>query len=422
MKCLIGLGANLGDRQSSLEQAAQILAASSRQIRASVLFESAAVTRPGAPEEWHKPFLNAAIEIEWSQSPQELLQLLKQIERQLGRSEGPRWSPRLIDLDLLVFGNETVQEENLTVPHPELSRRPFVLSPLKHLCPSRVLMGEKSSILSMSRSLKKSLPLWMGIVNLTPDSFSQDGISNDETAFKNKINSLLAEHVQVLDLGAESTRPGAEPVTPEAEWHRLKPSLEWLKQSFRKQIFRPLISVDTYHPQTAAAALELGADIINDVSGLRRPGMLEILQDSNCQYVLMHSLSVPADPKHTLQEADPCTEVRNWALAKIDELCAAGISLERIIFDPGIGFGKTAQASLTLLKRIDQFLDLPVRVLVGHSRKSFLNQWGPRPVHDREYETLGVSLRLAERGVDIIRVHEAEHHARCFRAFQETDA
>jgi dihydropteroate synthase/2-amino-4-hydroxy-6-hydroxymethyldihydropteridine diphosphokinase len=421
MRCFVGFGSNLGDRSSNLEKAARALAneGAVQLIQRSPLVETPALVPEGAPEHWRKSFLNAVVEIGWDGSPNELVRCLKKIEVDLGREPAPRWAPRSLDLDLLTFGDQTIGSETLQVPHPELFNRQFVLAPLKHLAPSLKIPGHQETVLERSRSLKNPLPLWMGILNFTPDSFSDGNELSCAAKLEDLLEAFDQDNTQIIDLGAESTRPGAIPLTSEEEWGRLAAKLEFIFERFRNRIFRPCISVDTYHPQTAARAAALGVEIINDVSGLTSEGMLEVLKDSNCQYVLMHSLTVPANPNVNLQVDDPVQNIIEWAQRKIDQLDRSGVNLDRVIFDPGIGFGKTGAASVLILQQIQRFFSLPVRILVGHSRKSFLNQWGHREVGNRDSETLGVSLKLAERGVDILRVHRPDLHQRSFRTFRE---
>ncbi|MGE0526649.1 MAG: dihydropteroate synthase [Bdellovibrionales bacterium] len=430
MKGVVALGSNLGDRRRNLEEAARYLRAQMqvRILRTSPVFSTAALVPVGAPKDWKKPFLNAVMEVEWPGSPLELLSCLKATERQLGRTEAPRWSPRVIDLDLILLGDHTSRTPELTLPHSEFWNRQFVLTPLKHLWPGFVLQGQPQSVLSRSRELtevtKEALPLWMAILNLTPDSFSDGGqLWLNEEPSQSELEErlrLFDEHgIHVLDVGAESTRPQAQALSSHEEWRRLESGLGLICEKYKDRCFPPWISVDTYHSETAARALESGAHIINDVSGLAQESMLEVLQGSSCQYILMHSLSVPADPKLHIDSEDPVSVVKAWAQSRLERLEAAGVGLERVLFDPGIGFGKTAIQSLALLQRIHEFQDLPVRLVVGHSRKSFMNLWGPRCADDREWESVAVSLRLAERGVDVLRVHRADLHTRAYRAFQD---
>ncbi len=413
MNCYVGLGSNQGDRLAHLESAAVKLRALSRDgfLRVAPVFENPPLLPPGAPAEWRKNFLNSVAHIRWNGSPEELLRALQQIERELGRVREARWSPRTIDLDLLEVSGVTVDTRDLKIPHPEMSKRQFVQAPLKHL--------GATGALARSRALKDQMPVWMGILNLTPDSFSDGGELASIESFEERVSAWEREGVHIFDLGAESTRPGAVALTADAEWSRLKPALEHLRARGHGRVFRSLVSVDTYHAETAERAVELGADILNDVSGLRDERMLEILKHSQCQYVMMHSKTVPAAAGDRWDVADPIASLKDWALERLERIERAGVNLSRVIFDPGIGFGKAPLQSLEILQRMEELLDLPVRVLIGHSRKSFMGIWGQRPFGERDPETLALSLKLAARGADILRVHRPDAHARAWRAYQE---
>jgi 2-amino-4-hydroxy-6-hydroxymethyldihydropteridine diphosphokinase/dihydropteroate synthase len=408
----------------TLERAAQILSQAREvsQLRASPVFQTQALVPEGAPADWSIYFLNAVVELHWNGSAQALLALLQRIEQELGRAPAPRWAPRAIDLDLLAFGNEVVSDKALQLPHPGVRERAFVLEPLKQLAPRLRLPGDPSTILDHSRRISTHHPLWFGILNFTPDSFSDGDALGELQALVQQTEKYEMGGIQVFDLGAESTRPGASPVNPQEEMARLRPALEFFRSRYQGRIFRPWLSVDTRHAAVAAMALEYGATILNDVSGLADPALEKVLVSSSCQYVLMHNLGVPADPKTTINEEDPVLTVKRWAERKLERLEKIGVNLDRIFFDPGIGFGKTATQNQQLLHRIDEFLALPVRLLVGHSRKSFLNHWGERKPKERDGFGVGVSLRLAQRGVDALRVHEPALHASAFHAFQELGA
>jgi len=421
MKCLVGLGSNLGNRLENLEDAVQrlCLLASTSHFRASPVYETAALVPNGAPDTWHIPFLNAVIEFEWEGSCEDLLTETKKIESSIGRVSAERWAPRLIDLDILLFGDKEINTDSLKVPHPGIWERDFVLAPLRDIVPNFRLPEKNETVFSRARNLCRDLPLWMGILNLTPDSFSDGGDLSDLKALKQKVKTFEQAGVSIFDLGAESTRPGAEEVSPSDEWTRLQPALEFLKERYQDKFFRPRISVDTRRSYIVEKALEYGVDCINDVSGLSDPTMLQLLKKSSCDIVLMHSLSIPADRNVTLsEECDVVEIVKTWAERRIVELADIGIDPIRIIFDPGIGFGKTALQSLTLLQGAEAFLTLPVRLLIGHSRKSFINTWGERNAKDRDWESVGISMQMSMRGINILRVHEPQFHIRAHRAFQ----
>jgi 2-amino-4-hydroxy-6-hydroxymethyldihydropteridine diphosphokinase/dihydropteroate synthase len=438
MKVTLGLGANEGDRLKNIENACRKIQAlpyvkKNSAFRVSPLYETPALLPERAPGHWNVPFLNLVIEVEFDSNasearPNEILKDLQKIERELGRGPHERWAPRPIDIDILLLGDQSYPipplapgfASELTVPHPRMMERAFVLDPLKDLDPS------KSRLLS-ARQHPQHSPLWMGVLNVTPDSFSNEGLlrSSELTSWRERLSRQLDswdDHfVAIIDVGAESTRPGATPVSSHEEWSRLEPILIFLKERYHSRLIRPLISLDTRFAETAQKALETASiDIINDVSGLSDPRMLELLLNTryqHVQYVLMHSLSVPADTQTTLiNDCDPVAELLQWFEGKISDLQKSGVDSSRILIDPGIGFGKTAIQSLEILRNIDRFTRLPYRVLVGHSRKSFLNPWTKLPAEKRDLESIGVSLSLAARGVDVLRVHEPTQHIRAFRA------
>ena len=247
--------------------------------------------------------------------------------------------------------------------------------------------------------------------------FYTKGISEKiRDKIQEKVKTNEEFYVQYMDVGAYSTRPGALDISAEEEWSRLSYFFEIFKDTnhFMK------ISVDTFRSEIAKKALGQGVNMINDVSGLSDSKMLDVLKDSTCDYVLMHSLCVPTDKKITFsEEQDPVEELKNWLEQKLNVFEKNRIHLKRIIFDPGIGFGKTAEQSLILLKNITAFTKYPVRLMVGHSRKSFMTSFSKvQNPSLRDFESIGISMELAEKGVDIIRVHEASKHVRSWLAYK----
>lgn len=241
----------------------------------------------------------------------------------------------------------------------------------------------------------------VAILNVTPDSFSDGGRNFSPQAAMNALAQFIRDGAHIIDIGAESTRPGAKPLTPAEEWQRLEPILTTLpKTSVR-------FSVDTRHAENAEKALALGVHWINDVSGFSDPAMVAAVKSSDCKLVFMHSLTVPADLNIVMPESEDVMETLiRFATARIAALEAAGIARERIIFDPGIGFGKSAAQSLHIVNNIARFRVLGVPLFVGHSRKAFLTQLAV----NRDVATLVLSQQLAAHGVQYLRVHEVARH------------
>ena len=252
-------------------------------------------------------------------------------------------------------------------------------------------------------------PLLMGIVNVTPDSFSDGGLYADARAAIAHGRQLLADGADILDVGGESTRPGATRPLLEEELARVVPVIEALSQD-------ATVSVDTMRAEVARAALEAGATIVNDVSGgLADPAILDVVAAHGATYVAMHWRG-HADTMQSLASYDATGGVVATVRAELAERVAAaraaGIADERLVIDPGLGFAKTAEHNWALVAGMDQIASLGLPLLVGGSRKTFLGHLlagadgAPRPVDDREAASTALTLLLAQRGVWCVRVHE----------------
>ena len=415
----LSLGSNLGDRRSHLARAIEAVAAlASCELRLSHVYQTPAYLPSDAEASWNRPFLNMAVYLRAKQNAVEMLSELKAIEKSLARSQAPRWAPREIDIDLILSPGQRVESPTLKLPHPLASERSFVLDPMKDLCPGLRMADGADSVLNLARRHPQHGPVLMGILNITPDSFS-DGGQHYQMEDIDKYLQEHEEHLAILDIGAESTRPGATPLTAQQEWHRLEPVLKHLRERYRGHRLAPRLSVDTYHGLTASRALEFGVAIINDVSGGSDPEMQAVLAQSDCQYVLTHSLSVPAARnQHLPATCDATAEVKAWFQTKVAWLEELGVRRERLILDPGLGFGKTTLQNLALMQGLEELQDLGAPILIGHSRKSFMQDLTAVPSAARDPETLGFSLALARKGVDLLRVHNPALHARSLLAFQ----
>ncbi len=418
MGIYLGLGSNLGDRKQNLNSAIKLLSRKGvRTVRCSPVIETPALLPSDAPWEWNKPYLNLSIEVETTLNCSELLSEIINIQTELERDNTARWSPRPIDIDILLWHDQIINTETLTIPHKDMHLRHFVLTPLIALEPNLTIPGRGSkTLLQWSNELPHHIPLWMGILNATPDSFSDGGVNYDP---QNLLQSATAMHDQganILDIGGESTRPGADPVDPESEWRRIGPFIEKTTDQYRDQFIRPWISVDTRHPQTAAKAIEYGVDFINDVAGLSDPAMIELAASSNCDWIAMHSVSVPADLNQVIK-GDPVDEVCQWLEQRLQDWTKAGINTDRVIFDPGVGFGKDPLQSLKILQAASRFRQYGVRLMIGHSRKSYMKTFTNNDLHERDQTTIGASMQLCQQGVDIIRVHNIVDHTSAYRGW-----
>lgn len=245
--------------------------------------------------------------------------------------------------------------------------------------------------------------LLMGILNVTPDSFFDGGRYLDPEAACAQAIKLVGEGADILDLGAESTRPGAHLVTDAEELERLLPVLKRV----RKEVSVPL-SIDTVRPEVARRCLEVGADIINDVSGLKRsgPGMAKAVKAFGAGIVLMHSRGTPETMQTLTGYDDVVTDVITELRESVRLAREAGVDEEQIVIDPGLGFAKTAEQNLEILKKINEFHALGFPLLAGPSQKSFVGKVTGREVKDRSFGTAACVAACVRAGVGILRVHE----------------
>ncbi len=241
----------------------------------------------------------------------------------------------------------------------------------------------------------------MGILNVTPDSFSDGGKWTNEKTLEERIEQLLSEGADIIDVGGESTRPFAEPVSVEEELQRVIPAIN----AIRRRSDIP-ISIDTTKAVVAREAIAAGAIIINDISALRQDAaMLDVVQSFSGQVVIMHMQGAPGDMQRNPQYGDVVEEINAFFTERIGWLEANGVDRSRIIVDPGVGFGKTLEHNLAILRNTPAFKQHGCPVLIGHSRKSFLGQLLGLPVAERDWPTAMVSAVMAQAGVDIVRVH-----------------
>src|SRR5918995_6982044 len=247
-------------------------------------------------------------------------------------------------------------------------------------------------------------PVVVGILNVTPDSFSDGGDFLDPEAAAVHAAAMLDEGAGMLDVGGESTRPGSDPVSQEEEIRRVVPVIE------RVLALRPeaVISVDTYRSGTARAALEAGASLVNDVTALRGdPRMASVVGEAGCPVILMHMQGEPKTMQKEPHYEDVVREVRDFLAERTEYAVSAGVGPENIIVDPGIGFGKNLDHNLDLLHNLDAIVDLDLPVLIGASRKSFMERiTGVQEAKDRVSATVDTTVLAYERGATFFRVHD----------------
>ena len=410
----VGLGSNVGDRFAMLNTAWSLV-----QERVGEIIGSSSLydTTPVLVEAQGR-FLNAVVGVETALGPIETLETLKGIERDMGRVVRERYGPREIDLDLIVHGDTVMDTERLTLPHPRAKERVFVRRPLaeagfsfdEDLCEDDTPECFRSIF---GRWPKGERTLVMGILNVTPDSFSDGGeLTSVEAALK-RAEAMVRDGADILDVGGESTRPGAVAVDENNECDRVIPLIEALKRSFDV-----CISIDTRNSRVANEAVDAGASIINDVSaGVYDPQMFDLLrQRPSVAFVPMHSRGTP----QTMQSLthyndllpDVLTDLRRTTLDPLNR--DFHVAPWRLLLDPGIGFAKTSDQNIELLRHLS---DLQIHssyagILVGPSRKGFIGHLlqqasadgAPVPTADRDFASAGACCTVVPT-VDIVRVH-----------------
>lgn len=253
----------------------------------------------------------------------------------------------------------------------------------------------------------------MGIINVTPDSFSGDGLGDNVRAALRQAQRMVAEGADILDIGGQSTRPGSDPVSPDEEMRRVVPAI----QSIRYAGIEHPISIDTSNSHVAEAALAAGADMVNDISGLRDdPHLAEVAARNNAGLALMHIQGTPRTMQENPHYDDLLGEVIAYLGAGIERARMPGIPLNRIWVDPGIGFGKTLEHNLELIRRLGELRQLGCSILIGASRKGFIGRLlapgfgGEAPPPDLRVVGTGATVALSiANGADIVRVHDVGH-------------
>jgi dihydropteroate synthase len=254
----------------------------------------------------------------------------------------------------------------------------------------------------------------MGILNITPDSFHDGGEYNAVADARERGQAMIEAGVEILDVGGESTRPGSDPVPATEERDRVVPVIEALTD------LDGMLSVDTRKPAVARAALDAGADMINDVSGLGDPEMRLLAAERDVPVVVMHSVDLPVDPDHEIHYDDVVEDVIEELAERVLLAEKAGLDREQLLVDPGVGFGKRAAESFELLGRLGEFDALGCPIMVGHSHKSMFGLVGERPGDCLEATVAGTAI-AADRGADVIRVHDAAENVAAVRVARGVD-
>ena len=359
------------------------------------IIETEALLLEGSPESWNIPYLNMVVGGETKLDPFELLTRLKSIEQQVGRDlSAPVWSPRILDLDIVFYNDDVVNTDRLKIPHVGVRARDFLQFLLREVgcekIPPEMLLDIENYKPLNHYVLNPKL---VGIVNVTPDSFSDGGKFLDAIAAEKYVRELQAQGACVIELGAQSTRPGYTEVSAKEEISRLC-------KVFENCLDIDCLGIDSYFDEVVQFALKYqNICWINDQRAQLSRETIKKIADAGAKLVTM------------LHDTD-----FSWFRERINQLRNFGMARENIIIDPGIGFGKTKSENIAILKNIDKLKDFGCEIMVGHSRKSFMEKFSSEKAENRDIETLAVSYFLDDHSIDYLRVHNIRDHMRMFSA------
>ncbi|XP_006856417.2 folate synthesis bifunctional protein, mitochondrial isoform X1 [Amborella trichopoda] len=447
---IIAMGSNVGDRIQNFNKALSLMKKSGIKItRHACLYETEPAYVTDQPL-----FLNSAIRGLTKLGPRDLLHALKTIEKDLGRTEGIRYGPRPIDLDILFYGKIRVDSDILKIPHERIWERPFVVAPLTDLLGStesneivnswHSFCVEKGGIFEAWEKLggegsigreggpRRVIPigrncLWdwskktqiMGVLNITPDSFSDGGKFISAKNAVSQVQKMALDGADIIDIGPQSTRPMASKVSPEEELDRLIPVIEEVTKL--PEIEGKILSVDTFYSEVAMEAVKKGVHIVNDVSGGQLdPKMLPLVAELGVPCILMHMRGDPITMQNDSNTFynDVCKEVAVELGSRVEEAESCGIPMWRIIVDPGIGFSKRDEHNMEILMGLKDFskelscqslASSRVPLLVGPSRKGFLGRiCEHKNALEREAATIAAVTTGILGGANIVRVHNVQ--------------
>ena len=429
----LGIGSNVGDRVHHIQEALKhlgTLAAQCRVTAVSFLYQTPAAEVTDQPQ-----FLNCACRVETDFSPTDLLKHCKQVEETIGRQKTFRWGPREIDVDIIFYDEEVLDlrpETDLIVPHARCHQRAFMLGPVCDISPDMLHPRKGKPLKQLLEPMSPALlervfplqsqvhrldgeTLIMGILNVTPDSFSDGGKHATLQAAVKRAQEMVQAGVDILDIGGQSTRPHAATVPRDMELERVIPVIEAL----RVQGISTPISVDTFRSEVAAAAIAAGADMINDVSGgLLDDRMLTTAAKLAVPTCLMHYRGNPDTMMELTQYGNVVEDVAQHLTELARKGAASGMFPWNIILDPGIGFAKTAPQSIACLRETRRFAECNASqvtrgrhaLLLGPSRKSFIGKLLADPDASssrRVWGTAAACCSAVHGGANILRVHDA---------------
>jgi len=277
-------------------------------------------------------------------------------------------------------------------------------------------LNNSNNLLNKLLNMKRTII--MGVLNVTPDSFSDGGVYLNLDNAINHVLNLVKEGADIIDIGGESSKPGSISISVEEELKRVIPVIKKLRSI--KELDNVLISIDTYKPKVAREAIKKGANILNDITGFTNLNLQNIASKFNLPVIVMHMKGTPKTMQNNPNYDDVIEEIYNFFSKRITELNKKGVS--NIILDPGIGFGKSLKDNIKILQNLDYFTKLNYPILIGNSRKSFLGLIGDLKINEREEATISSNIYSVMKGAKIIRVHDVKKNKRAFMIFDKLNS
>jgi 2-amino-4-hydroxy-6-hydroxymethyldihydropteridine diphosphokinase/dihydropteroate synthase len=390
----LSLGSNVGNRLENLRIAISKLSFFFDCKKLSHVIESRAILPDNAPADWDMNFLNMVIAGETSVDAFSLLALLKNIEREMGRETTySSWSPRIIDVDIIAYHDLCIYTDELSIPHREIRNRDFLqylLASISYQIPANIRINTEKYVALNYFVLD---PRLVGIVNVTPDSFSDGGAFFDFSNAENQIRKLYNDGANIIELGAQSTHPGYVEIPPTEEISRLG-------EIFERVGDINCLGIDTYFDNVVEFALQKpNIHWINDIKSQISDNVIKLIADKNAKLIIM------------LYGMDP-----SWLETRAKYLRNLGMKKENIILDPGVGFAKTKRENIEMIKNISRIKEMGYEILLGHSRKSCFSAFSNADAPDRDIETIAISDFAKAKNVDYLRIHNVKDHMRFFVA------
>lgn len=389
----LSIGSNLGNRLDNLRKAISDIKNFFNIQHMSHILETKAILPQKAPKNWDLPFYNMLILGDTNLNPIDLLSKIKTLEKNLGRNmNASKWSPRIIDIDILFYKNMHIENLLINIPHTAIVHRDFLQYLLQEVGYNNICSDAFTKINNYSAINHLVIePKFVGILNITPDSFSDGGLFFSPKDAECQARNLYNDGATLIEFGAQSTRPGYIEVPPSEEIARLGEILERCNDI-------DCICVDTYFDEVVEYVIKKhNVKWINDQNSQLKFKTIKTIAENDGKLVIM------------LHGTDLL-----WLKNRIKELKNQGMQEKNIIIDPGIGFRKSRTENISFIKNINYLKEMGHEIFIGHSRKSFISHFSNELTTNRDIETIAISEFLAKSGVDYIRVHDVKKHMRFF--------